>query len=319
MKHQANAILGLRTETSLHAGVGQQTGGIDLPIQREAHTGWPCVYGSGVKGALRNLAEDMLGEAGRDSIKLVFGPDTANASEHAGALAVGDARLLLLPVRSLTGHFKWVTCPAVLDRFSRDARRLGIHALTGIEIVPPIEAKDAASSAKHQQTKDDLSPAWHQGADAELFLEEYRFRVRQHDLSDIIDKLVRLVADDAFTKQLEQQLVIVGNDLFKTFCDSATPVNAHVRLDSMTRTVDIGALWYEETLPPETLLYAPLSAAPARKRNASEDGPAMASGEVLEAVTRTLFEDHPYLQLGGNETVGMGWCRVQLALPEENN
>lgn len=307
MKHQANAILGLRTETSLHAGVGQQTGGIDLPIQREAHTGWPCVYGSGVKGALRNLAEDRLGEAGRDSIKLVFGPDTANASEHAGALAVGDARLLLLPVRSLTGHFKWVTCPAALDRLGRDARRLGIDALTALGIDPPTEAGS------------DLSPAWQHGANADLFLEEFRFEARQRDLADLIGKLARLVADETFAEQLERQLVIVGDDLFKSFCDSATPVNAHVRLHSETKTVETGALWFEETLPPETLLYVPLSAQAARVRKTDADGPPKCASDVLAAVTQSLFRDHPYLQLGGNETVGMGWCRVQVLSPEEED
>lgn len=310
MMQQHNAILGLLTETSLHAGIGQQTGGIDLPIQREAHTGWPCIYGSGVKGALRDLAEDLLGAAGKASIKLVFGPDTANASEHAGALAIGDARLLLLPVRSLTGHFKWVSCPAALARLGRDARRLGIADLASIEPDAPTEAQDG------------LSPAWHAGHDTELFLEEYRIDVRQRNLDDLIAKLARLVADTAFAEQLRRQLVIVDDDSFKSLCDFATPVNAHVRLDSVTKTVDTGALWYEETLPPETLLYCPLSAQAARKRRTDEQGkdlgPALAAKDVLESVTRTLFDDHPYLQVGGNETLGMGWCRVQVATVEGN-
>ncbi len=309
MKKHNNAILALQTETSLHAGIGQQTGGIDLPIQREAHTGWPCVYGSGVKGALRSLAEELLGEAGKASIKLVFGPDTANASEHAGALAVGDARLLLLPVRSLTGHFKWVTCPAALARLARDAARLGIDDLADLQVEPPTEASQGRS------------PAWHAGKSADLFLEEYRFDAQTKDLADPIAKLARMVADADFADRLQSQLVIVDNDTFKCFCDSATPVNAHVRLNSETKTVETGALWYEESLPPETLLYAPLSAQAARKRKTDEEGegvPAMSAKEILEAVTRTLFEAHPYLQLGGNETVGMGWCRVRVVTAENN-
>lgn len=309
MNRQSNAILALQTETSLHAGIGQQSGGIDLPIQREAHTGWPCVYGSGVKGALRNLAEDLLGEGGKASIKLVFGPDTANASEHAGALAVGDARLLLLPVRSLTGHFKLVTCPAALARLARDARRLGIDDLADLQVDPPTKACQG------------LSPAWHPGKSTKLFLEEYRFDVQEKDVSDLIAKLARMVADPGFADRLQSQLVIVDDDTFKSFCDSATPVNAHVRLDSTTKTVETGALWYEETLPSETLLYAPLSAQAARKRKTDEHGkevPEMSAKQILEAVTRTLFEAHPYLQLGGNETVGMGWCRVRVVTAEKN-
>ena len=52
-----NAILGLLAETSIHAGTGQTVGAIDLPIQREKHTNWPCIYGSAMKGALRAQAE----------------------------------------------------------------------------------------------------------------------------------------------------------------------------------------------------------------------------------------------------------------------
>lgn len=53
-----NAILGLLAQTSIHAGTGQHTGAIDLPIQREGHNGWPRVFGSAVKGALRAHAEE---------------------------------------------------------------------------------------------------------------------------------------------------------------------------------------------------------------------------------------------------------------------
>jgi CRISPR-associated protein Cmr4 len=52
----------------------------------------------------------------------LFGPDTANASDHAGSLIVSDANLLLLPVRSVAGTFAWVTSPYLLHRFFRDAK-----------------------------------------------------------------------------------------------------------------------------------------------------------------------------------------------------
>src|ERR1035438_9476911 len=106
------AILGLHAETSIHAGAGSALDVIDLPIQREAHNNWPCIYGSSVKGALRAAATT----AKIPQVELVFGPANTSSDGFAGALLVGDARLLLLPVRSLTSHFKWITCPAVLQR-----------------------------------------------------------------------------------------------------------------------------------------------------------------------------------------------------------
>ena len=285
------ALLGLLAETSIHAGAGQMAGVIDLPIQREAHTDWPVVYGSAVKGALRTLAEAQK-EA--SWVIPVFGPDTANASDHAGALLVSDARLLLLPVRSLTSHFKWVTCPALLRRFRADAKRLGL----------PVFADTAIPQV------DDAGMAWIPGEAGSLFLEEFQFRAETADLSMIITDLVRLMGREDAGSVLRKQLVVVDDDRFSHLARFATPVNAHVCLDNQTKTVKTGMLWYEESLPPDTLLYVGLYAQATRAKDDKKS-----AAEVLRHATVELFA-HPYLQLGGNETVGMGWCKVTI-WPEE--
>lgn len=295
---QANTILGLLAQTSIHAGTGSNTGVIDLPIQREGHNGYPCVFGSSMKGALRTRAE---AEASAESVKYVFGPDTNNASDHAGALMVSDARLLLLPMRSLTSQFKWVTCPAVLKRFKNDTERFGMNLTFAIPTVT--DTATTTPALVPQQTN----------AGAPLFLEEYRFDATPTDLQDIIAAVVKLMRDDA-KAELERQLVIVSNDMFAHLCQHATPVNAHIAIDSDTKTVRGGALWYEETLPPETLLYVGLSAVQARMpKKDKQDNPEtlpMPADAILQAVTG-LFIDKPWLQIGGNETVGMGWCAVK--------
>lgn len=280
----ATALLGLLAETSLHAGAGQSAGVIDLPIQREAHTGWPVVFGSGVKGALRAAAEG----AGKAWIGTVFGPDTKNASDNAGALLVGDARLLLLPVRSLTSHFRWVTCPALLRRFQADRERLGLPADF---VVPEIEAGSAAALVAGEGGKP-------------LFLEEFRFETtKSESLDGLISALEPLLLLADAVMRLREQLAIVGDDLFAHLSRFATPVNAHVRLDNRTKTVEQGALWYEETLPPDTLLYVALAAQRSRVKDCTKT-----AADILAHV-KELF-GKPYLQLGGNETVGMGWCKV---------
>jgi CRISPR-associated protein Cmr4 len=282
-----SALLGLLAETSIHAGAGQMAGVIDLPIQREAHTAWPVVYGSAVKGALRALAEEQ-----NASWRIpVFGPETANASDHAGALLVSDARLLLLPVRSLTSHFKWVTCPALLKRFQADADRLGLPAF-GRDAIPEAPNINAA-----------LLPESKASA---LYLEEFRFDAEAADLNAIIDVLAPLMGRADAVSALQAQLVLVHDDRFNHLAQFATPVNAHVCLDNQTKTVKPGALWYEESLPPDTLLYVALHAQAARA-----DGANMTAVDVLNHITNDLFA-RPYLQLGGNETVGMGWCKVAI-------
>lgn len=279
-------LIGLYAETPIHAGAGKALGVIDLPIMREAHTGWPCVYGSAVKGAMRAAAERS--EENQQFVADVFGPDTDNASDHAGALLVGDARLLLLPVRSLTTHFKWVTCPALLKRAAADARRMGK--------TPPALNLPTLSEA------DALVPA----AAATLYLEEFQFTAKHHELAAVVDWLAGYVADEDFATRLKAQLVIVSDDLFSHLAQFATPVAPHIAINNQTKTVEQGALWYEETLPPETVLYVPLAMHDSRKR------PSEMPAEVLLGHTLNLFPaERPYLQLGGNETVGMGWCCVK--------
>ena len=84
-------------------------------------------------------------------------------------------------------------------------------------------------------------------------------------------------------------------------------MNAHIAIESATKTVKGGALWYEETLPPETLLYVGLAAYQARKQDSDLNTPE----KVLTTVIN-LFTNKPWLQIGGNETVGMGWCAVSI-------
>ncbi|MEI8210216.1 MAG: type III-B CRISPR module RAMP protein Cmr4 [Methylococcales bacterium] len=283
-----NALIGLWAHASIHAGAGSSVDGVDLPIQREGHSAWPCVFGSSVKGALRAKAEDTLGKDNA-SIAFVFGPDSSsdNTSEHAGALLVSDAKLLLLPVRSLTSHFKWVTCPALLQRLVRDAQRLGVKSVQDITL--PDIADDVALVAG-QNTGD-------------LFLEEYRFKTEFQDLTVLCD-LVNQLTGIAIT-DLTEQLVIVSNNQFNYLARYATPVTPHIAIDNDKKTVKTGALWYEETLPPETVLYFALSAHRSRAKDTD-----IKAEQILNSITQDLFGASPYLQVGGNETVGMGWCKV---------
>lgn len=294
----AKAMLGLLTETSLHAGTGQTVGVIDLPIQREAATNYPCVFGSSVKGAMRGWA-GRSGIMEPNLINLIFGPeDDGDASEYASALAVSDARLLLLPVRSLTTHFKWVTCPAVLKRFQADRQRLGMSSL----------------AFEMNEVLNDENSAWVATAQSQakgLFLEEFRFKPVPSKLIDeqLIPKIAQLMGRTDAVEVLTKQLVVIHDNMFRIICKFATPVNAHIRLNKETKIVEKGALWYEESLPPETLMYTCLLASRSRKQKEG-GGSVLDAAGVLEKTLELFPENAPYLQLGGNETVGMGWCKV---------
>src|SRR5438445_4553892 len=122
----ATNILYIYTETPLHVGTGSGLSSVDLPIQRERTTQYPMVQGSGIKGKLRSVAEDMVerkaGTLTGEKVTIMFGPKMTGA-DHAGALIAGDARVLLFPVRSLSGVFAYTTSYDVLNRFIRDMNR----------------------------------------------------------------------------------------------------------------------------------------------------------------------------------------------------
>lgn len=299
------ALVLLTTETPLHVGVGQSIAGLDLPIQRETHTQWPCILGSSLKGALRAHAETRSNLASKaNSIISLFGPSHGAAAgerdeSHAGALMIGDAKIFLLPVRSLQSSFKWVTCPSVLNRFYKDVERLQIGLAKQLFEVK----EDNIAIGNKEQV---------------LFLEEFRLnQVTQQ--SEKFDELCKQIIDltggesDSRFLDIQNQLVIVHDDVFTFLSNNATSVNAHIAIDSHTKIVRNRALWYEESLPPDSLLYFPLVATSSRKKDDSAT-----ANDAIQQFRHELFNPtSSWLQVGGNETTGMGWCKVNIHCPSD--
>lgn len=263
-----SSILGLLAETSIHPGAGQDTGFVDLPVAREAATDYPVIAGSSFKGALLDRARDAGWDD--DQKNRVFGKQ-----ESAGSILVSDARLVLLPVRSLTSHYKWVTCPHLLERLHRDLRRANCNG----------QAVDTTGPDKGHYL----------GAGPEaLYLEEREFkRADASSKTDgIITLLGSLITHQATRDRLPEQLVILHNDDFAWFARYGLAVNARNVLDDVKKTSR--NLWYEETIPPDSLFYCLLAE----------------RGEGALNSVRSLFANRPFLQVGGNETVGQGWFAV---------
>lgn len=292
---EAAQMLFIYVETPLHAGTGRGLGGVDLPIQRERITGYPIVQASSLKGRLRAEARKRLPE---DEFVAIFGPETDRASDHAGALSPGDARILLFPVRSLAGVFAWTTSTDVLARFLRDAQIVGLQ--------PGWSVPDQPATSEVLIGGDDLK------AGDKVVFEEFTFTPRQ---LEVVREIGEWLAENAlpqgeeykyWRKALPNRLAILPRDAFRDFTTFSTEVVTRVRLEPETKTVAEGALWTEEHLPVDTLLYAPMMASPTRAKN----GVSLSGAQVLEKVsnlglTRTV--------LGGDETVGRGIVSLRFA------
>jgi CRISPR-associated protein Cmr4 len=254
-------VIGLLAETFIHPGIGQAAGAIDLPVARERTTSYPFIPGSSMKGALRDTVVA--------DCKRLFGQQ-----ENAGQLLISDARLLLLPVRSLTSPYVWLTCPYLIERFRRDLERAGKGEVAAVA-APSGDEKVLAA------------------ATGELFLEELRFEREGPLPGGLAPAIGGLIADGEVRARLEKQIAVVTDTAFDWFAKYALPVQARNALDRQKKTSM--SLWYEEALPPDTLMY-------------------ILVGEREAGAAATLaahLAECRYLQTGGNETVGQGWFSVR--------
>ena len=262
-----NLFLGLLAETFIHSGAGSNEGAIDLPVARETATGYPYIPGSGIKGALRELVEQEQ----EKWLDKAFGKESTGA----GGILVGDARLLLLPVRSLCGSYKWLTCPHLLERLNRDMERAGFNT----EDLPPLpdEPDDGKVLGKGENI---------------IFLEERTFEFSDPLPATLTERLAPLICHHETKKRLSEQLAVVNNNEFTWFTSYALSVQARNVLKNNKKSDN---LWYEESLSPDTLMYCLL-------------GERTADSGLSDF--ETFIKKKGFFQAGGNETVGQGWFGV---------
>jgi len=296
-------MLFLFTETALHAGTGRAMSTVDLPIQRERATGYPMIQASGIKGRLRAHYSDRTLMDEKDFFA-VFGPETANAADYAGALSFGDARLLLFPVRSLAGVFAWVTSVDVLARFHRQATAMGQPPTWNVPTAQPGEEQTWVGS------EEIVIPM--SGNDKRVVLEEYSFQSVSSEVD--VTAIGKWLAEHALPKgneynywrdNLPKKLCILHQDAFRDFTLYATEVQTHIKLDVEKKTVETGALWTAESLPVDTLMYVPLSAQSSRYREHK-----ISADEVLKRITAATHKV-TRINFGGDETTGQGFVAMR--------
>ena len=309
----ATTTLYLYIETPLHAGVGSGLSSIDLPIQRERTTQYPMIQGSGIKGKLRATAEDMKEreqapfDKDDNLVAIMFGPE--NGSDHAGALIAGDARILLFPVRSLNGVFAYTTSYDVLNRFMRDMNR-GNDSPLKWRLPEEELSEHTVHITKEQKSRVAVND--------KVVLEEFSFDAKPEP---VVDEIATWLANNALPKtdeyaywqaKVKDSLVILPEEDFRDFVVNATEIITRISIDRVKKTAAGKALWTEEHLPTDTLLYVPIYATDARKTK-TVDGkkvPEMLAAEILEKATQLENSQQGYLQLGGDETVGRGMVRL---------
>jgi CRISPR-associated protein Cmr4 len=301
-------LLYLYAESPVHAGAADSLGVLDLPVQREATTGYPVIWGQSLKGALRQAAAEAGATKGWDerTLTAVFGsapvgPDEAGRESTAGALAVGDAQLVAMPVPTLRRTFAWATSELAVGRLARKYTALRKADPRSTVSPPPPSRIPAVGDGQGLAA----SGEWAEGASRAEVLGPCLVEFGEGPSTELAEWAGRLARDavgddplfEPFAGKLRQDLLLVGADVMPALLRECTELTARVQLNDQ-KTVEHGP-FYSEYLPAETILAAAVSLRPSEQADAH-----------LAALTTLLHGS--LLQVGGDETLGKGLMWVRL-------
>lgn len=304
----ATALLtGIYTLTPTHCGTGQTSGAVDLPIARESHTGLPVLPASGLKGAARALLNEKDNENDKKLAEYLFGSELGPTGKgggssngtKAGNLVMLEGRLLFYPVRSLQRPFLYATCPMILARLGRDLRALGLEELLDPRWRVP-NLTEGNAPAVVLSDKELVGKV--------LVVEDFVYKgdeVGQFMSGEAVAKLAGSLLppeEQETAERIRRNLVLMSDRDFTALLERAVPVQARIRLSRETNTTsgEGGNLWYEETLPSDCVFTMLLT-------NRAGRDPAKGAWSPMEEF-QNLLKRRKAIQIGGNETVGQGFC-----------
>ena len=310
LKREATSLVTFYGISPIHAGAGASTSVVDLPIQRERHTNWPNIQASAVKGAMRQhfrrYAETIVkdNKKANEFINYIFGYDSDNDNKkevhkdkedaskiisNAGIISISDAKILAFPMRSNIAPFVHITSQAVLQRLQEDLSFCGKNVrLPQINVTLDKAVWLIKPSNINNQ---------------KIILEDYVVEITQ-------DQTLPEEIDIYFKNNNIKALLLVSEEVFDYCTSYCTEIQTQIKIDSETGTAQVGALRYQELLPSDTLLYSVVY------YSASSFETSFQADTVKKTVEENIKN---YMQLGGDETLGRGICKISWHSFDANN
>lgn len=316
MYNDSAKIMILNTITSTHPGSGTELSYVDMPIQREGHTGYPKIEASTLKGCIRyevsqraeaeKAAKKENGDINikEEMIDRIFGkPDNG---DFASAVSMTDARILFFPVKSAKGVFGWVTCPLVLNRFFKDYGLAFGAPFSDVWNVPEeyVCSTDCQLSQKRKRGKKE---------EEIIMLEDYTYTVTSDEkFTQFLDKLLKYLPENSITKDLIlNRAVVLSDDDFSSFVKYSTEVNTRIKIQTESGTAAGKALFTEEYLPPESILYSLIFFTDSHQSQGEHGAGSRLSQDQVKEEFMKLFPGG-ILQVGANSTLGKGLMQVSI-------
>jgi len=285
-------IMWLYGLTSAHVGSGDNLSYIDLPIQREKHTKYPKIEASSLKGSIRQAMErkDEKVEGQYPLTNKLLG--SLKDGEVASAISISDARILFFPIKSAKGVFAWITSPMAMQRFQQDCRLASFNTLA--DKLNDFNFEDGVRRCKKSVLLVN---------NTQIMLEEFDFEpVVCSQFEKWLDIVVKKFPGDApllKSDEFKKRVVMISNNDFNHFVTQSTELSTRIKVNSVTGIVEKGALFTEEYLPPESILYSLLFLTEERVQKGG-----LTSKEVETKMDELLVDK--LLQIGGDRTHGKG-------------
>jgi CRISPR-associated protein Cmr4 len=147
-----------------------------------------------------------------------------------------------------------------------------------------------------------------------VVLEEYAFNVTE---SEEATEWAKWLSDNAIVEglsywknKLKTDLVILNDDDFRDFVELSTEVITRTQIDNEKGTVKDGALFTEEFLPSDSLLYTLVLAGHDYQGDKKTFPDANATWDFFKNTVESELKN--LVQVGGNATLGKGIIRTKI-------
>lgn len=316
--------------TPLHPGSGRSLGEVDLTIQRDP-LGYPIVFASSIKGALKNLCirkkasrnlrscvDEKTGvakcsEQNCEALNIcccLFGSEIGGEESQQALISILDFIPLALPLPSVDEGYVYVSTPLLLTKASLIAEALGYKNIS--DELFTLASRESSEkmmavylTAKEPRTIDVA------GSTIEVM------GLTSKSSSDFkgSEKLIQNLGGLAVN--LLKKLVIVSDEVGPTILDRGLLRVTRIRLRKDRKTVAEGSLWTEEYIPSGTVFLGGLLITPTHNKNCDSVGIDVLNTENTNVVNKVTNEFKDiiggntfYFIVGGKETVGKGLVKT---------